>query len=309
MRLAPIVVVGELTIDDVIVEGDRCDWKQPGGGALYSAIGAFLWHPEVAISALVGADYPATAVEALVGAGLNLDAVRRVETVNSLGLWLLYEASGRRHQVEKASGGSFAVIDELREPWHMHLPRAVAVHIAPQSSAGQLSALRDARQAGIPVSLDLLVEPFIDTGPYLDGRAWQGLDALLPSEQELRQLWGTDNPQTLRDMLREQARTPHLVIKRGPRGCDVVLEEVSWTVPSVCGTVIDPTGAGDAFCGGFLAGLVRAGDPVDAACYGAVSASFVVETRGALTALARLDSDEARRRLAEARRHTTRNPT
>ena len=51
-------------------------------------------------------------------------------------------------------------------------------------------------------------------------------------------------------------------------------------VPALPVVAIDPTGAGDAFCGGFLAGLMRTGDAFAAACFGTVSASFAVEAFG-----------------------------
>lgn len=41
----------------------------------------------------------------------------------------------------------------------------------------------------------------------------------------------------------------------------------------------------DAFCAGFLVGIVRTSDPVTAALYGAVSASFIIEGFGPLHAL------------------------
>lgn len=45
--------------------------------------------------------------------------------------------------------------------------------------------------------------------------------------------------------------------------------------------VIDVTGAGNAFCGGFLVGWVQThGDPVESALFGAVSASYAVEQMG-----------------------------
>lgn len=44
--------------------------------------------------------------------------------------------------------------------------------------------------------------------------------------------------------------------------------------------VVDTTGAGNAFLGGFTMGLLKTRDPVRAACYGAVSASFVVQQIG-----------------------------
>jgi ribokinase len=56
------------------------------------------------------------------------------------------------------------------------------------------------------------------------------------------------------------------------------------------------TGAGDSFCGGFMVGLATTGDPIRAALYGTVSASFAIEGYGALYALG-ADSTEARRRL------------
>ncbi len=51
-------------------------------------------------------------------------------------------------------------------------------------------------------------------------------------------------------------------------------------VPAVPTNVIDPTGAGNAYCGGFLAGYVQTSDVLTAARYGAVAASFLVEQAG-----------------------------
>ncbi len=38
--------------------------------------------------------------------------------------------------------------------------------------------------------------------------------------------------------------------------------------------IVDVTGAGNAYCGGFVVGLARSGDLLQAGCSGAVSASF-----------------------------------
>ncbi|KPI45541.1 uncharacterized protein AB675_763 [Cyphellophora attinorum] len=52
------------------------------------------------------------------------------------------------------------------------------------------------------------------------------------------------------------------------------------TTPTRHPSVVDTTGAGNAFLGGFAIGLWRTGDPMRAACYGAVSSSFVVQQIG-----------------------------
>jgi ribokinase len=49
--------------------------------------------------------------------------------------------------------------------------------------------------------------------------------------------------------------------------------------------IVDVTGAGNAYCGGFLVGLAETGDLGQAGRYGAVSASFALEQFGATFAL------------------------
>ena len=44
--------------------------------------------------------------------------------------------------------------------------------------------------------------------------------------------------------------------------------------------MVDPTGAGNTFLGGFVAGLQTTGDVHDAVCYGHVAASFALEQIG-----------------------------
>jgi sugar/nucleoside kinase (ribokinase family) len=58
-----------------------------------------------------------------------------------------------------------------------------------------------------------------------------------------------------------------------------------WEAPAYPARLADLTGAGDAFCGGFLAGYTETFDPLRAVLYGNVSASLAVEGYGALYAL------------------------
>ncbi len=88
-----------------------------------------------------------------------------------------------------------------------------------------------------------------------------------------------------------------IVIKRGGHGQAVydVKGKHKWEVPAYPARPADPTGAGDAFCGGFLAGFRKNYDPVEATLYGNVSASLKVEGSGAFYPLDILPG------LAEAR--------
>jgi sugar/nucleoside kinase (ribokinase family) len=51
-------------------------------------------------------------------------------------------------------------------------------------------------------------------------------------------------------------------------------------VPAYASRLADPTGVGDAYCGGFLAGFQKMNDPLMAALYGSVSASLKIEGSG-----------------------------
>ena len=73
-----------------------------------------------------------------------------------------------------------------------------------------------------------------------------------------------------------------------------------WHVPAYPSRVVDVTGAGDAYCGGFLVGLTETGDPLEAALRGSVSASLTVEGTGALHALGGTQA-QLQARLAELR--------
>ncbi|WP_448613821.1 carbohydrate kinase family protein [Modestobacter sp. URMC 112] len=297
-----VATVGELTVDDVVIEDVGTDWKQPGGGALYSAAGALLWSTEVGVAAAVGADYPASSLERIAAAGVDVAAVSRTDGLRSISLWLLHETTGRRRQLEKDCGGTMRELDAARPPLPDRVRRARGVHLAPQSSAGHQRALRELRGSDAVTTLDLFVEPFVDTGPYTDGSALDGVDVFLPSEQEVADLWGHDDPRRLGAELRSLGPDPLVVVKRGADGVDVLDSGSVVRVPAVPIDLVDPTGAGDAFCGGFLATFVRTGDPVEAAVTGSVSASFVCETRGALAAIGRLDADLALSRRAALRR-------
>jgi len=77
----------------------------------------------------------------------------------------------------------------------------------------------------------------------------------------------------------ERARTPTgkvLFITRGPKGARVVLGNYATDIPAVPVRELDPTGAGDTFCGTVLAFLAQGAHPVIAAEYGVTAAAEMI---------------------------------
>ena len=76
-----------------------------------------------------------------------------------------------------------------------------------------------------------------------------------------------------------------VIVKRGADGAQLFAEDLTLSVPAYETAVVDPTGAGDAFAGGFMGTLVGArtrevGILRDALCHGAALASFALEGFG-----------------------------
>ncbi len=74
-------------------------------------------------------------------------------------------------------------------------------------------------------------------------------------------------------------------LKLGERGVIVYdrKADLTWHVPAYpVNTIVDVTGCGDAFCGGFLASFVQNEDAYTSALYGVISASFNLEQYGVI---------------------------
>jgi sugar/nucleoside kinase (ribokinase family) len=136
------------------------------------------------------------------------------------------------------------------------------------------------------------------------------VDCLMLNDAELREL--TEEPNLVRAARQIQAWGPRVVVaKQGQYGSLMITEEGFFALPAFpLETVVDPTGAGDSFAGGFM-GYISAhpGEELDhellarAMAYGTALASFNVEEFG-VERVVRLTSEEIGDRVAELRRMT-----
>ena len=102
------------------------------------------------------------------------------------------------------------------------------------------------------------------------------------SEEEIKALTHSENPATMVYRL-AQYGVNIAIVTRESQGCIVFIKNNSqiWKVSAY--TQIDPvdsTGAGDAFTGGFIKGLLETRSIVEACKYGNATASFIIETVG-----------------------------
>ena len=289
-----LAVLGNLLLDDVVHEDGRTRMAQPGGAALYVALGARLWGVSVGMVSVVGDDYPEAVLDALDERGIDLAGVRRLDGP-SLRTWLLYE--GRRRQIVHRLGGPshFRV-----SPRAHNVPPAWLrgiVHLAPMPFTLQKRLIAHLGDVGL-LSLDPHELLTVEVLPV-----WRLLlsevDVLFLSEDEMMFDGALEDPRPVLARLGSD-RLRRIFFKRGARGGllhDVDDDAFHPWLPRTT-AVVDATGAGDAFAGGVLAGLARY-EPVDAALeLGVVSASFALEGEGADGLLA-AGPEKAEARLRE----------
>jgi sugar/nucleoside kinase (ribokinase family) len=166
---------------------------------------------------------------------------------------------------------------------------ARAAHLCPLDfvTHHQLGAALRANGAGT-ITLDASAGYMIPAFLHDLRAVLAGITAFHTSENKLRSLfWG--QTYDLWEMMSAVGSygCEVVVVKRGAAGQAIydVAGKHRWEIPAYPARPSDPTGAGDAYCGGFLAGFKRTYDPLQAALHGNVSASLKVEGSGAFYAL------------------------
>lgn len=273
-----------------------------GGDCVYSALGASIWLKNVKISAVAGPDYPVQSLAA--SYGFDVSPVVYKEKL-SLRNWGLYEKDGTRQFVFRNESGQWAEYTPEPSDIPPEILDSVFFHCAPVPWKQQVALVKHARQCNAEfISLDPPFQFMESMGMAELAEGLNYVDAFLPSRQEVKSLFPDLSPDEALDMLvREFPHLKAVVIKLGENGAigwDAASGQ-KFSVPAYKAHVVDPTGAGDSFCGGFLAGYLKTGDVRLAVMHGVVSSSFIVETEGTL-GMNGVDMHEAERRLDEIKK-------
>jgi len=308
------LLAGEFRRDFIIPPAGQPCLDIPGGNLLYAAAGLHIWEGNIGLIARVGKDYPQQWLESLDRWGFDRRGIQAVSEAVDSRRFMAYADSNTRSSDNPVTqfamrGISFpkALLDYNPSPSPMNsrirlqtltirqtdIPtdylEASAAHLCPLDYLSQNLLPSLLRQGHISTIT-------LDPSPgYMSPTFWDdipaivaGTTAFLTSEEKVRNLF-----QGRSSNLWEMAETlvsygcEMVVIKRGEYG-QFLYDGAShnrWMIPAYAARLINPTGAGDAFCGGFLAGFRRTYDPLQAVLHGNISASFVVEGNGPFYAL------------------------
>jgi len=297
-----------IILDDLIFPDGHTVTGTLGGGGPQTAFGMRLlalagWAEAsgaVGLVAGIGHDLPDWARAWLATAGIDLAGVRETELPTPRA-WQRLEREGRRMQVWRVDEHVIAAqlgrtLDCIPESYR----QAKGFHLGIHPDEPDLDFIHQlhhlplhsgGRPGGGPV---LSLEPFKPADRPLSGAALRQLcsaaDIFSPNVAEAQSLVGNGTPNELVRRLAD-AGASIVALRMGSEG-SLVYASLGAThfssashlvpihVPAIPTNVIDPTGAGNAYCGGFLAGYIQTGDVLTAAHYGTVAASFLVEQVG-----------------------------
>jgi sugar/nucleoside kinase (ribokinase family) len=272
-----LLVVGSVALDSIFTPfGETADAL--GGSAVYFSVAGSLLHP-VQVVGVVGGDYPVHELEALAPRGIDWSGVERAEG-ESFRWKGKYSYDLQSRETLETRLGVFAqfqpkIPDAFRAAEYVFLG-----NIDPELQIGVLEQVKQPR---------LVV---CDTMNYwIQGKREKLLellarvDLLMVNDSEARELSGDWNIHRAGRWILRQG-PGRVVIKQGEYGALLIEPTRTFYVPAFpLETVFDPTGAGDAFAGGFMAYLARTGSLSEenirrAMVYGAAMGSYAVEQFG-----------------------------
>ena len=296
LKAAPrgILCCGNIVIDVLVRPVEQFNWgtttwvdsieQNLGGNGANTAYTLGKLGVPVRLLGMVGQDpFGEQALSILKSGGVDLSFVGRSKAATATSLCPVNSAGNRlfMHRV----GSSAEVFPEpveftpamLAGMSHFHLANVFAL---PQMRRRAPESLRNAREAGLTTSLD--------TGWDARGRWLEDIEGCLPfidllflNQDEARMLSGSADPDEAARRMQALGASD-VVIKLGPLGCAVFTANGVNRFGGFQVEVVDTTGAGDCFVGGFLAAVSEGCGYPDAARFANAVGALSVQKLGAI---------------------------
>ncbi len=269
-----LLVVGSIGFDTVETPQGKSE-RALGGTAVYCSVAAS-YFARVGMVAAVGTDFPQEHVQFLQEKGIDVTGLMTLEGET-------FHWGGRYHTDMNSRDTLFTRLNvfENFEPdvpeIYRNTPFVFLGNIDPRL---QLHVLDQVHQPRL-VALDTM-NYWINGTPDSLREVLRRIDVLFVNDEEARLLSGECSLLRCARLIRDMGPSV-IVIKKGEHGALLFHEDEVFFAPAYpLETVVDPTGAGDTFAGGFmgyLASVARTDDDTlrRAMIYGSTLASFAVE--------------------------------
>lgn len=269
-----LLVVGSIALDSVATPfGETADAL--GGSAVFFSVAGCLLHP-VQVVGVVGEDYPVEELDRWTERGVDWSGVEHAKG-ESFRWKGKYSYDLQNRETLETRLGVFAdfqpkVAADMCDAQYVFLG-----NIDPELQLGVLDQITEPKLVACD-TMNYWIHSKRDALMSLLGR----IDILMVNDSEARELSGDWNVYRAARWILDQG--PKMaVIKQGEYGAVLVDRESTFYIPAYpLEEVFDPTGAGDAFAGGFMGHIARTGHSSsanvrEAMVYGSAMGSFAVE--------------------------------
>ena len=296
--MSSVLVIGSVALDSVETPFGKAE-DVLGGSATFFAASASLLAP-VQLVGIVGKDYPVDRLEALAQRGVDLAGLECAEGES-------FHWRGRyRHDLNSAETieTRLGVFSHFRPKIPEQFRDAPFVFLGNIDPRLQLEVLRQVSKPRL-VACDTM-NFWIESRRSDILALLSQVDILTINDAEARQLTEQVNLVKAARWIMEHG-PKHVIIKKGEHGAFMFTRSSVFYAPAYpLEEVFDPTGAGDAFAGGFIGYLARTGDLSEpnlkrAVVYGSAMGSFAVE-RFSIERFLEIGSEDIVKRVREFHR-------
>lgn len=292
-----VLVVGSIAYDGIEAPAGKVE-RTLGGSATYISVAAGFLSDTIRLVGTAGNDFDNKDYLFLKNSGVDLEGFKIEENGRTF-FW-----KGRYHE-DLNSRDTLDTQLNVFEHFDPVIPdsykESKIVCLGNIEPSLQLKVLDQVRQPELTI-LDTMNFWISGAREALE-KAISRVDVLIINDEEARELTGKSNLVHAAAIIRNKG-PEHLIIKKGEHGAQLYTGNSIFQIPACPLTsIVDPTGAGDTFMGGFAGWLSRSGKMDDenlrrAVAFGTVLAGFCVESFG-IGRLSELNINEVHARYDE----------
>lgn len=302
-----VLCVGEMLVDLIVrpvervtLQNDTCQVEEirvtHGGDANNNAVNLVKLGHDVTYLGRVGCDDMGDYVVSLgKKAGINMDHVVRSSTAAQTKSLILVGPGGNRTFLQvPGTSAEFCLEDcdlSLLDDADL-LQIGGAFHLPKFDGEGSAGLLKIAQEKGVITSMDVTSDRTGRWKGILDP-CYPYLDYFLPSIEQASMIAGTEDPREIADFFLGRG-VKNVAVKLGSRGSYFKNAQTAFFAGVYSGLkIVETTGAGDAFCSGFLTGVGQGATPVECITLATACSSFAIQAVGATAGMRDLETIQA----------------
>ena len=275
-----LVIIGTVAFDAIETPFGKTD-KIVGGAATYASLAASYFYDKVKIVGVVGDDFHKEDIEIFKEHGIDVEGLQIKEGEKSFFWAGKYHNDMNSRDTLATELNVLADFDPVIPESYQDCQYLLLGNLTPQIQKTTITRLKnrpklivlDTMNFWMDVAMDDLLQTI------------KLVDVLTINDAEARQLSGEYSLVKAANKILQMG-PQYLIIKKGEHGALLFHKDLIFSAPALpLAEVFDPTGAGDAFAGGFIGYLAKVGtinftNMKNAIIYGSALASFCVEEFG-----------------------------